>query len=78
MIADKLGYYSIDEQGNKKYHFAITNSPDGRGIDVALFTILQKKLKFERFEEFVMEESFLRKSPPENLLGPNLLFQKRD
>ena len=62
-LAKRLGY-------NK---FVITNSPDKRGIDVALLVKENRKLKILSHVEHVLESDYFKSKPTRNILEVKLL-----
>lgn len=57
-LADAVGYKKI----------AITNSPDERGVDVALMFNETKDLKFIKQSEIVLKDGYFAKRPTRNIL----------
>lgn len=55
-------------------HFVMTNSPDKRGIDVALLYNENKFLKFESFKEHIMKGAYFSERPTRNILEANFKY----
>ena len=68
MIAKKLGYKN----------FVVSNSPDNRGIDVALLFNETSDLKLKSQKEHVLKDKYFLKKPTRNILEASFVLNKKD